>query len=219
MSHAEQVRHWNLLNDADQEILAGIRAALSAPTLQNKRNRRVADLTEILDTLKIFQYHTPNDTWKRFLVTGFVQLDDALAINVTQLHKLIYKCKSSINGSLRRMRFSEKVTTVAAYNQLFDVIPALRRNPTELRQWTIRRKTDPQSGPVSGEDDEADDGEGSPDKKDPEPFIFAFEETKHLTLTFHTPLVTVACFASFLILKVGLLKDLDCVRKIAIATQ
>jgi hypothetical protein len=182
MSHAEQVHHWNLLNDADQAILAGIRADLSAPTLQNKRNRRVADLTEIMDTQKIFQYHTPNDTWKRCLVTGFVQLDDPLAINVTQLHPLIDNCKSSINGPLRRMGFSEKVTTVPAYNQLFNVIPALRRNPTELRQWTIRCKTDPQSGPVSGEDDEADDGEGPPDKKDPEPFIFAFEETEAFDL-------------------------------------
>jgi hypothetical protein len=167
--HAQQVRHWNLLTESDQDVLAGIRTALSAPTLQNKRNRRIADLREILDTLKIFQFHMPEDTWKRCLVTGFVELDDSLAINVTQLHTLIFKCKSSINGSLRRMGYSTKVNTVAAFNKLFEIIPALKRNPTELRQWTIRQKSESIDDTSSGEDESSDT------PQDTEPFQFTFD--------------------------------------------
>jgi hypothetical protein len=161
MMHADQVRHWNLLSAADQEVLSGIRVALSAPSLQNKRNRRVADLREIIDTLKIFQFHSQEDTWKRCLVTGFVELDDSIAINVGQLHTLIYKCKSSINGSLRRMGYSVNVNTVAAFNKLFNVIPALRRNPAELRQWTIRQHSDalPADDGASAEEESGEDSQ------------------------------------------------------------
>jgi hypothetical protein len=174
--HAEQVRHWNLLSADDQEVLAGIRVALSAPTLHNKRNRRVIDLREVLDTLKIFQFHTQDDTWKRCLVTGFVELDDSLAINVTQLHTLIFKCKSSINGSLRRMGYSVALNTVAAFNKLFEVIPALKRNPAELRQWTIRQPSEPREDTTSGEEEPSDTQHDAPSPlfplEDIDPFFF-----------------------------------------------
>jgi hypothetical protein len=67
--HADQVGHWNLLSAADQEVVSGIRLALSAPSLQKKRNPRVAHLREIIDTLKIFQFHSQEDTEKRCFVT------------------------------------------------------------------------------------------------------------------------------------------------------
>jgi hypothetical protein len=169
--HAQQVRYWNLLSEADQEILAEIRVALSAPTLQSKRNRRLSDLREIIDSLKIFQFSTPEDTWKRLLVTGFVELEDALAINVTQLHKLIFKSKSSINGSLRRMGYSIKQNPTAELDKLFEFIPALRRSATELRQWTIREKSEPIADATSCEEQSSDT------EQELDPFLFAFDGT------------------------------------------
>jgi hypothetical protein len=138
--NTDGVKFWDLLTEDDKHVLTGLRAALSAPSLKNKRNTRVADLAEILDTLKIFQFHSEEDVWKRCLVTGFVELAEGLAINAQQLHTLIFKCRSSINGSLRRMGYSAKVTAASAFDQLFEKIPLLKTNPAELRQWTIRKK-------------------------------------------------------------------------------
>jgi hypothetical protein len=153
------VKYWELLKESDQQILSSIRAALSAPTLKNKRNTRIADLQEIIETLKIYQYHCEEDTWKRLLVTGFVELEEGFAVNVTQLHTLIFKCKSSINGSLRRMGYATKITTASAFNKLFEAIPVLKMNATELRQWTIRKKSDvpPDDATSDGKDDDDTD--------------------------------------------------------------
>jgi hypothetical protein len=170
------VKYWELLKESDQQILGSIRAALSAPTLKNKRNTRIADLKEIIETLKIFQYHCEEDTWKRLLVTGFVDLDEGFAVNVTQLHTLILKCKSSINGSLRRMGYATKITTVSAFNKLFEAIPALKTNATELRQWTIRKKSDVPPDDATSDGKEDDEAETSNDNKSSFPsFMAAFD--------------------------------------------
>jgi hypothetical protein len=47
-----------------------------------------------------------------------VELDDPLAINGTQLGTLIFKCKSSINGSFRLMGYSTPLNAISALNKL-----------------------------------------------------------------------------------------------------
>jgi hypothetical protein len=141
MDHCD-LRHWDVLAAEDQRALAEIRAGLLVPTLKNKRNTRLSELRKVMDTLRSFQARSEEDTWKRYLVSGFCEVGNALAVNVSQLHKVIYKCRSSVNGSLRRMGYSVEVKTAEVYEELFRAIPLLRHSRNEVRQWTIRMKSD-----------------------------------------------------------------------------
>jgi hypothetical protein len=133
-----QPQYWNLLSNEDKAVYEHIRTALSAPISRNRRGQRLAEFSEILEALQIFVCADADSKWKRCLVCGFCILPQAIAVNTTQLKRLIFKCKSTINGSLKRLGFDIIITHSWAYDGLAEQIPYLRNNSSELRQWTIR---------------------------------------------------------------------------------
>jgi hypothetical protein len=141
-------QHWELLSDTDKEVYRRISTALSAPSSRNKRNKRINDFREILDAIEIFINSNEADRWKRCLVCGVCRLTDGIAVNVPQLKKLIFKCKSSINGALKGLGYDIVVAKTASCPELLRLIPVLRNCPTELRQWTIRICSAKQQQPV-----------------------------------------------------------------------
>lgn len=130
--------HWDLLSDEDKEIYKGIYQALSAPTNRNKRNKRIDDFKEIIDAIMLFINQNETDAWKRRLVCGICKLSNGIAVNIAQLRKLIFKCKASINGSLKLMGYDSVVSKTTSCSELFEKIPYLKTNTTEMRQWTVR---------------------------------------------------------------------------------
>jgi hypothetical protein len=59
-------------------------------------------------------------------------------VNTTQLKRLVFKCKSSINGSLKGLGCGVIVTDPSAGDELLKEIPYWRDNAAEFRRWTIR---------------------------------------------------------------------------------
>jgi hypothetical protein len=131
-------RHWELLSEADKGVYLRISAALSAPSCRNKRNKRIDDFKEILDAIEVFENSNQSDKWKRCLVCGVCRIPNGIAVNITQLKKLVFKCKSSINGSLKGLGYEIVVSRTSSCTELLDTIPHLRMDTTELRQWTVR---------------------------------------------------------------------------------
>lgn len=82
------------------------------------------------------------DDWKRCLVCGICWLPEGIGINTHQLRILIFKCKSSINGSLQKMRYTFNLGRSEAGNAVARYMPILRNNSSELRQWTVRQLED-----------------------------------------------------------------------------
>jgi hypothetical protein len=98
----------------------------------------MTDFKEILEALIVFEDADEEEKWKRCLVCGVCMISKGIAVNTTQLRRLIFKCKSSINGSLKGLGFDKILTKSWAYEGLLAQVPYLRENPADLRQWTIR---------------------------------------------------------------------------------
>lgn len=134
-------KYWSILNDYDKYQYNCLRATLSVNYAKNQRNKRVENFTEILEIIKRFCVRGDGDDWRRFLACGYCCIPSGIAINTRQLKLLVFKCKSSINGSLHKMGLSSNVARAETTNQLLKAIPVLRENVNELRQWTIRQYT------------------------------------------------------------------------------
>ena len=128
-----------LLSDADVAAYNKLRSDLSSPNCRNRRNKRLETFSEMLNSIQSFAIRKDDDDWKRCLVCGVLWLTNGIAINTRQLRLLINKCKSSINGSLHRMGYSTVMCRGDTSNQLVEMIPLLKNNFPELRQWTVRQ--------------------------------------------------------------------------------
>jgi hypothetical protein len=131
-------RHWNLLSEADQSVYLRISAALCAPSLRNRRSKRTVDFKDLLDAIEVFENFNDSDRWKRCLVCGVCRVNHGIAVNVSQLKRLVFKCKSSINGALKELGYTLILDNTSLCRDLLEAIPYLRENPPELRQWTVR---------------------------------------------------------------------------------
>jgi hypothetical protein len=132
--------HWDGLSNNDKELYLAISAALSAPTNRDRRNKRLDDFANIIDAIELFINAESNDRWKRALVAGFCRFKDGVAINVGQFKRLILKCKSSINGSLKKMGYDIVLSNAGTCPQFLEEIPILK-DSLELRQWTVRLRS------------------------------------------------------------------------------
>jgi hypothetical protein len=134
-------RFFSLLSDKDRDVYLRICSALSAPSSRNKRNTRMNDFEEIVEAIDLYENSEQEDKWKRCLACGLVKLTAGIAVNTNQLRHLVFKCRSSINGSLKGIGYDSIVTKPEATEELLNLIPALRTQPAELKQWTIRTRT------------------------------------------------------------------------------
>ncbi|EAY19968.1 hypothetical protein TVAG_402220 [Trichomonas vaginalis G3] len=136
----ETPTYWELLNNCDQDTYQDLQKKLSSSECRNCRNKRLDNFNEMLDEIKTYTNKSDGDDWKRCLVCGVCFLSDGIAINTHQLSILIGKCKSSINGSLHRLKYVPFPCSNAASQELVGLIPKLKVNYSELRQWTLRKK-------------------------------------------------------------------------------
>jgi hypothetical protein len=136
---------WELLSSSDQEMYIKISNALGAPTLKNKRNTRINDFADALEAIEIYQNHEPAEKWKRCLVSGLVKFDGGIVVNIKQFKKLVRKCKTSINTSLKDLGYSIVSGKACDCEELLNAIPCLRGNTAELRQWTVRYRAESSS--------------------------------------------------------------------------
>lgn len=139
-------RFWNLLSDTDKFQYNRMRAAMSAPSNKNQRNKRIETFSESLEMIRKYAVRGESDDWRRCLVCGVFWLPEGLAINTHQLRILIFKCKSSINGSLQKMGYAASLGRTEAATAMVGSVPFLKDNATELRQWTVRRQGNGEPG-------------------------------------------------------------------------
>jgi hypothetical protein len=101
------------------------------------------DFRAVIDAIEVFQNADSEDKWKRCLVCGICRLPNGIAVNTTRLRRLVFKCRSSINGSLRGLGYGLIVTDPSAIEELLNEIPYLREDSAEFRRWRIRTTAPP----------------------------------------------------------------------------
>ena len=136
----ELPNHWYILSEYDKYQYNYTRALMSSPSNKNQRNKRIETFSEALDAIKAYAIRGDGEDWRRCLVCGIFWLPEGIAINTRQLRLLIFKCKSSINGSLQKMGFNTNVSRTEAANIMINALPMLKDNTSELRQWTVRQQ-------------------------------------------------------------------------------
>ena len=138
--------YWWLLNSSDLHQYTCLRIALTSSETKNQRNKRIATFTEAVEAVRAFAVRGDMYDKVRCLVCGIAWLPEGIAINTHQLKLLISRCKSSINGSLQKLGFTENLGRTAAANAIIAAYPFLKENQSELRKWSVRRRpTNPQS--------------------------------------------------------------------------
>jgi hypothetical protein len=131
-------KYYDLLSPPDQMQYDDLRASLSSQMCRNRRGKRLEGFSDMLSSIRTFCIRHTEDDWKRCLVCGVCWLPNGIAINNRQLSILIDKCKSSINGSLQKMGYSTLQSRNESSSSLCDMIPLLKNNFNELREWTVR---------------------------------------------------------------------------------
>lgn len=129
--------YWEILSDVDREGYHDLRNRL-AMNRSDGRDGSTDSFESVLRAVRTFSERNDENDWKRFLVCGVCWMDRAIAVNTRQLRLLVSKCKSSINGSLKKMGYSTNTAHSESWKILFPRIPRLQNHFTELRQWTIR---------------------------------------------------------------------------------
>ena len=130
--------YFNFLSLEDQKSYDKLRNVLAAPDHRYNRNKRIDTFTDMLEQIKAFCIRNDAEDWKRYLVCGICWINNDIAINTRQLRVLLGKSKSTINGAFSKMGY-ETLPYRNNDNGLLDLIPFLRGNFNESRQWTVRR--------------------------------------------------------------------------------
>ena len=137
--------YWDLLSESDRVGYEALKAKFNEGGVRRNRGHRVETFDTMLDAIRAYAERNDGNDWKRYLVCGVCWMDNAIAINTRQLRLLVTKCKSSINGSLQKLGYVTNTSHTESGSLLFTRIPSLRDRFTEIRQWTIRHKKDPNS--------------------------------------------------------------------------
>ena len=133
-------QYIELLDEKDKELYTSLRANLTSPNCRNCRNKRLEGFDQMLKSIKDYAIRNDANDSNRCLVCGVCWLSDGIAINTHQLTLLLGKCKSSINGSLHRLKYVPFPSSQQASTELMEFIPRLKGNFSELRQWTLRKQ-------------------------------------------------------------------------------
>jgi hypothetical protein len=114
---------------ADQKLSALVRAGRERP--------QVVFMKEVLAILQYIERSMEN-TEIRSIVTGLCFHGPFVCINTRALKGILYRCKSSINGLFQELGYGQ---WRARYEREFVLLamPSLKKDPTMLRQWTIRQ--------------------------------------------------------------------------------
>ena len=138
--YGKEPLHWDLLDENDKKEYKTLQRDLSSTTCRNIRNQRLDQFKDILELIKIYINRYDENDWKRSLVCGICWLNDGIAINTMQFSGLLGKCKSSINGSLQMLGYKPFPCSSSQNKELLDKIPYLKQNPSDIKQWTLRKK-------------------------------------------------------------------------------
>jgi hypothetical protein len=143
MKAREKSLYYNLLYNSEKSAYDLLQSDFDSHLHRYNRNHRTTNFRDELDQIR--QFCEGPDAWRRYLACGICWGLNFIATNTLQLRFLLGKSKSSINGCFAQMGFDICPSKDCDNTELFAKIPALKGRAHELRQWTIRKMTKPNS--------------------------------------------------------------------------
>lgn len=149
----ERPQYFESLTNEDQMDYQIMQRQVGGEEMRYNRNKRLVTFTDQMSIVKKFCIR--NDTYDslRCSVCGIYWLaDETLAINIRQFKLLLAKSKSSINGALAKMGYKTVQSNANDFRVLASLVPPMKNQSMEMRQWTIRRRStgvvSPQPAPL-----------------------------------------------------------------------
>jgi hypothetical protein len=135
---AEVPHLWALLSKGDKLQYLTLKSTIDSNSHNPARNHRVGLFQRVLKTVHQFAVRGDASDWKRCMVCGVFWLPPALAVNTSRLRLLVPRCKSSINGCIRLMGYTETLSHTESARVLNYAWPSSIDFSDELKQWTVR---------------------------------------------------------------------------------
>lgn len=130
---------YSNLSPSDQLQYRALQRKLASQINRYNRNKRIETFQENLNEIKKFCVRNDENDWKRYIACGICWIKDGICINTRQLRILLGKSKSAINGTLQKMGYDTIAPKGNDAEPLIEVIPYLKNNFSEKRQWSIRK--------------------------------------------------------------------------------
>jgi hypothetical protein len=140
MSAENKPLYFRLLLQHEKFEYEALQARLADPNHRYNRNRRLDTFQDMLEEIR--EFCEGPDSWRRCLACGVCWGSDFVGTNTQQLRFVLGKSKSSINGVFAKMGLDISAGRDSDISELTARIPFLKGRLQEVRQWTIRRKSD-----------------------------------------------------------------------------
>jgi hypothetical protein len=132
-------KFFSLLSDADKSGYFNLQQQLLLLTEHRRRGHRLETILDCFRMIHSWAQRGDGDDWRRCCVCGLFYLQCGIAVNSHQLNSLTDRCKSSINGGLKRLGYGTISARGDMNPELVRLLPYLKGNTHELRQWSVRK--------------------------------------------------------------------------------
>jgi hypothetical protein len=137
------------------ELLMDLKTRLSGQEMRCNRNQRVATFQAQLKLIVNYSIRGDCDDWKRCHDCGLCWLDiQTVAVNVSQLGKLLGKAKSLINTNFNIMGYKIVKGSTELCVLLMSKLPILKTDAREMQHWTIRKLIQQEDSDVIDDEEE-----------------------------------------------------------------
>jgi hypothetical protein len=128
-----------LLSEADKEGYSDLQEQVLLLTERCRRGHRLEAILDCFRMIRSWAQRGDGDDWKRCCVCGLFHMRCGIAVNWHQLKCLMDRCKSSINGGLKKLDYGTISARGDMNPELVSLLPNLKGDTHELRQWSVRR--------------------------------------------------------------------------------
>ena len=130
--------HWARLSQEDQTEFVKLHAHFRHQQKSPMKDRR--SLTFAAEMTLVLKYidRSPSNREERSMIAGAAFAGPFVCVNTRTLKCFLCRCKSSINGCFQQIGYISVRTKHKSKKCLISVLPSIEKDPTSLRQWTVR---------------------------------------------------------------------------------
>jgi hypothetical protein len=135
-------RQWSELTEQDRQRYQELCLFFRQQQRDLLRERRASPFAGEIVAVLSYIDQLPTGRDQRSIVCGIACGGPVVCVNIQQLKHLLGRCKSSINSCFQQAGYEVLRNRVKGRDVILAVIPALRADPSSLRQWTVRCTTE-----------------------------------------------------------------------------
>lgn len=136
-----QIDLLELLPISSRSKFSELKKRLNQIQRQEEKSKRVNTFIKCLQVIKSFCKCDQNEEYIREIICGICWIDNDIYLNTLRFRHLLNRSKSSINSYFAQLNYEPIALNQENSTKIFNIMPFLKENYVEKRQWVIRRKT------------------------------------------------------------------------------